>query len=287
MKILVDTDIGSDIDDALALSLLLRIPDAEIIGITTVSGKADIRACLVSVFTEFYGQSHIPVVPGASDSLAGRQLQPDVPQAAILDSWPHRMFDERQDAAAFLAECIHTHSPGVTLLSLGPLTNVAELIQRFPDAARRLNRLVTMSGRFAAGERFSDVPEWNILCDIPAARIVYQTGLFNQILCVGSDVTRELVMPVEQARGRLADTGMAPVRDMADIWFAGRTKMTFHDPLAAALLFNPDLCTYKRGYADIDNTTGTTFWTDAPAGALTVTDTVDIQAFFAWYFSFV
>ena len=285
MKILVDTDIGSDIDDAICLSFLLKHPRAEILGITTVSGNAGTRAELASVLTCFH-QVDVPIVVGNSEPVSGKQLQPEVPQASVLDSWPHSKIFQEIPAEDFLADRIRSFPGEVVLLSIGALTNISRLFQRHPDCVGKLGRLVSMSGRFSGYEGMEDVPEWNVLCDISAANSVYHTVGLRDVLYVGSDVTRRLVMRVEVATERLDVPCLAPVRDMARIWFAGRKKMTLHDALAGALVLDPSWCTYKRGRIELDTASGVTRWHDDDTQLTRVTDGVDVRGFFDHFFSF-
>ena len=284
MKILIDTDIGSDIDDALCLSFLFRQPRAEILGITTVSGKAGTRAELASVLTHFH-QVDVPIVVGSSEPISAKQLQPEVPQASVLDRWPHNKTFQDIPAAEFLADRIRSFPGEVVLLSIGPLTNIARLFQRHPDCVGKLGRFVSMSGRFSDHEGMKDVPEWNVLCDVSAAKTVYDTVGLRDSLYVGSDVTRRLVMPVDIATERLDVPLLAPVRDMAEIWFAGRQKMTLHDALAGALLLDPGWCTYKRGRIELDTHSGVTRWHD-DSQLTRATAGVNIAGFFDHFFSF-
>ncbi|MCK9287869.1 MAG: nucleoside hydrolase [Sphaerochaetaceae bacterium] len=144
-----------------------------------------------------------------------------------------------------------------------------------------------MSGRFATGAKFSEVPEWNILCDIPAARKVYESRLFKQMICVGSDVTRQLVLKIEEAKIKLEKKSLTIILDMAKIWFNERMKMTLHDPLAGSIIFNNSICTYKRGYTDIDGQTGVTYWKDSEDGPITAVEAVNYSEFIKFFFSLI
>ncbi len=282
MKILVDTDIGSDIDDALCLAYLFSQTEAEIVGITTVSGDTAQRARLASVIAEHFGRD-VPICAGTGIPLAGDQRQPHVPQAEVLKRWPHTTDIARTDVTEFMRELI-TAAPGdVTLLGIGPLTNVGLLIRRYPEIIRKLARLVCMSGRFSNYQGMADVPEWNVLCDVEAARVTYEAATRVDTLLVSSDVTRRLVLPAKTARGVLNHPGLEPIRDMSEIWFATREKMTAHDALAASLLFQPDLCDYKQGAPVLDTATGITSWD--PRGGVVATSGVDVKRFFTYFFA--
>ena len=110
IKLLLDTDIGSDIDDAVCLAYLLANPDCELLGITTVSGEAEARARMASVLCKAAGKS-IPIFPGCEEPLLGAQHQPHAPQAAALNRWPHETRFPRGQAIEFLRQTIRAQ-PG-------------------------------------------------------------------------------------------------------------------------------------------------------------------------------
>jgi purine nucleosidase len=126
IKLLLDTDIGSDIDDALCLAYLLAQPKCELLGITTVIGEAEKRAMLASALCKVAGK-HIPIFPGVEYPLLAPQQQPDVPQARALHKWDHDTTFPRGQAVEFLRQIIRAHPGEVVLLTIGPLTNIALL----------------------------------------------------------------------------------------------------------------------------------------------------------------
>jgi purine nucleosidase len=126
IKMLLDTDIGSDIDDAVCLAYLLAQPECELLGITTVTGEAAARASLASALCLVAGKS-IPIYPGREEPLLIAQQQPLAPQAAALSRWPHATDFPRGQAVEFLRQTIRRHPGEVVLLCIGPLTNVAEI----------------------------------------------------------------------------------------------------------------------------------------------------------------
>src|SRR5919109_5334440 len=101
IKVLLDTDIGSDVDDAVALAYLLSQPECELVGITTVTGEAERRAELASVLCQAAGKD-VPIYPGAEQPMSGAQKQTVAQQAAALPRWPHRDEFPRGEALAFM-----------------------------------------------------------------------------------------------------------------------------------------------------------------------------------------
>src|SRR5688572_28764132 len=112
-KVLLDTDIGSDIDDAVCLAYLLAQPDCELLGITTVSGEPIQRAMIASAVCTLAGQQ-IPIYPGAADPLLVPQRQTRAQQASALGRWPHELEFPRGQAIEFLRQTIRAHPGEVT-----------------------------------------------------------------------------------------------------------------------------------------------------------------------------
>jgi inosine-uridine nucleoside N-ribohydrolase len=216
--------------------------------------------------------------------MQGQQRQPIAQQAAALPRWPHETHFPENQAVEFLAETIRSYPGEVTLLTIGPLTNIGLLFSKHPDVAPLLRGLVMMGGSFGEEERV----EWNIAVDPLAAEIVYRTPV-RLHRSLGLNVTRKLVMPAEEARKSFTAPLLKPVLDMSEIWFSGfYPSITFHDPLAAATLFEPGLCSYEQGTVRLDNTDkpGKTIWEPGGADAPhQVAMTVDPDRYFDHFFS--
>ncbi len=297
IPILLDTDIGSDIDDALALAYLLRQPRCELVGITTVSGEPQHRAALADAVCRAGGRTDIPIHAGTAQPLLVQQNQPHAPQAAALASgdWPHREFAPNT-ALGFLRETIRARPGEITLLAIGPLTNLALLFALDPEVPRLLKEIVLMGGWFFDRPQ----PEWNIRCDPHAAAMVFAAPV-PRLTAVGIDVTQLCRMPAAECRRRFAEAGgpLAPVAAFAEVWFQNKTDITFHDPLAAALIFEPSLCVTEARQVSVELTSplrsGQTYldWADRhnpdpdPSRPRNIAATVNAPAFFEHYFSVV
>ncbi len=147
IELLLDTDIGGDIDDALCLAYLLAQPACELLGITTVTGEAEKRAMLASALCKVAGK-HIPIFPGVEYPLLAAQRQPDVPQTRALHKWDHDTSFPRGQAVEFLRQTIRAHPGEVVLLTIGPLTNIALLFAVDEEIPALLKALVMMCGVF-------------------------------------------------------------------------------------------------------------------------------------------
>ena len=288
-KVLLDTDIGSDIDDAVALAYLLAQPECDLLGITTVSGEATRRAQLASALCTVAGKD-IPIVPGRAAPLLVGQRQPHAPQAAALGRWPHQREYPAGEAVPFLRQTIRAHPGEVTLLAIGPLTNIAALFAADEELPFLLKSVVLMCGMFA--HRLGGVGplEWNALLDPHAASIVYRSGVKIH-RSVGLDVTEQVKLSAGEVRERFQTPLLRPVLDFAEVWFQSRPAITFHDPLAAATLFDDQICQFERGQIDVElageHQAGLTHWHCHDDGCHEVAMGVDGSRFFEHYFSVV
>jgi purine nucleosidase len=151
-----------------------------------------------------------------------------------------------------------------------------------------------MCGVFtAAGGQGPAAREWNALVDPVATALVFRHAVPGTLLSVGLDVTTRCQLPQNECRERFTRAGgaLGVVAQMAEVWFKHASQITFHDPLAAALVFAPDLCKTQAGRVDVftdDNPlTGLTRWSANEKGPHVVATDVEPAAFFAHYFGIV
>lgn len=288
-KVLLDTDIGSDIDDAVALAYLLANPACDLLGITTVTGDTVARAKMASVLCKI-ARKKVPIYPGARSALLIDQKQPNVPQAAALPKWDHDTKFSQGEAVEFMRHTIRSNPGEVVLFGIGPMTNIAALFAADEDIPRLLKKLVLMCGVFSNRVAGLWPVEWNALVDPAAASIVYraQPPVHRSI---GIDVTIQVTMPAAEVRKKFTAPLLKPVLDFAEVWFQHVEKITFHDPLAAATIFDDTICGFETGHVDVelksDRLAGMTLWTPGKdKGHHEVALTVDAPRFFNHYFSF-
>ena len=284
-KILLDTDIGSDIDDAVCLAYLLANPACNLLGITTVTGDTVARAKMASVLCKIAGKK-IPIHPGSRSSLLTEQKQPLVPQAAALNKWDHDTKFSQGEAIEFLRHTIRSNPGEVVLFGIGPMTNLAALFAADEDIPKLLKSLVLMCGYFKHGK--ADM-EWNALVDPTATAIVYRAAP-KVHRSIGLDVTTQVTMPADEVRKKFTAPLLRPVLDFAEVWFTERPDIMFHDPLAATTIFDESICAYERGLVDVelksDRLAGATTFTKKEDGPHEIAATVDKQRFFDHYFGF-
>ncbi len=244
--VLIDTDIGDDIDDALALALALRSPEIELRGVTTVFGDTLRRAYLASHLLHVYGREDIPIAAGRQEPLQLRHRPSGVPQAAILD---------RNEECSVLSDCsgpelivqMAMSYPGrLTLLCLGPLTNVALALSIEPHLFMTIRSIIMMGGSSGA-----PLPEWNVRSDAKAAQMVLAAGV--PVTMVGMNVTMRCQLQ-EQDIVVLRNTHSPQTHLLSQllaVWQRHRPRWQdklpyLHDPLTVVALCAPQLFRFEE-----------------------------------------
>jgi purine nucleosidase len=277
IPILVDTDIGTDIDDAFALALVLKSPELNLLGVTTVSGDTQARARLAAKLLSTSGRHHVPVAAG----------EPGKPLPIAQTRWASN-FASRQllrgTAVQLLDRFFSRYPRRITLVAIGPLTNIAALLKQDTTTARKIRRIVMMGGSIARGydHHSRPDPEYNIVSDIPAARIVFSSGV--PIVMAPLDVTAMLAL---DAQGRQRVFGRnAPLNQalgaLYRLW--GHPIPILYDPMAVALLINPHLGRIKPLAISVDGAGYTRVQSGSKPDAMVALHT-DPAKFFALYLS--
>ena len=241
--VILDTDIGDDIDDAFALALVLRSPELRLLGITTEFGDTELRARLLDRYLAAVGRSDIPVAAGVRTPAAHH-----LTQAAYALREPDR---KHADAVGFLLERIRAHPGQITLIAIGPLFNVQAAIERDPATFRKLKRVVMMGGSIYRGyddKKTGDThrppsAEWNIRCDPAGARALLNSGVPVYMLPLDSTQIH-LQMPEQE---EIYSHG-SPLTDQLTLLYhewSGPKRWripTLYDPVAVTYTLRPDLC---------------------------------------------
>lgn len=245
-RIILDTDIGTDVDDCLALAVILGSPELALEAVTTVYGDVLLRARMVMKLLELRGTRGVPVVPGATRPLLGKRpvYWAGHEGRGLLASEDDARYRPEGHAIDLIVRTAMAAPGEITLLAIGPLTNVALAFLREPKLAQSLAGLVLMGG-VVGGAHALHLPwvEHNIRCDPEAAHIVFSAGM--PITVVPLDVTTRVVIRPEgvaQVRARGTPYHEA-IAEQVDLYppFATRGWTNLHDPLTAALLVDPSL----------------------------------------------
>lgn len=245
IPILFDTDIGTDVDDAFALALIVRSPEFELLGVTTASGDTQARARLAAKMLYEAGRPEVPVVAGEP----GKPLPIDQTRWADGFSSPAIRSEK---AVGFLKTQIEKQPGEITLVPVGPLTNVGALLKAHPEVAKKIKRIVLMGGAVAHGYGDSPQPvaEYNIAQDPQAAQVVFKSGV--PILMVPLDVTAMLRLD-EKGRHRIF-TRLTPLTNVLTLLYHlwNRPIPILFDPMAVAMLIDPTLCETETMLIGVD-----------------------------------
>src|SRR6266446_2740002 len=280
-RVIIDTDPG--VDDALALLLAMRSPELKIEAITTVAGNVPLELTLPNALrmVEIAGRTDVPVAAGAKGPLMRRLVT-----AAYAHGenglggavFPEPTIKPVADPAAQVIRQIVRKYPGeVTLLPIGPLTNIASALNLDSELAGMVRGIVMMGGSLSGGN-ITPAAEFNVYVDPEAARIVFQSGIL--ITMVGLDVTRKTSLTEEHVR--VLEAAQNPVSQAAAK--IGRNSINhnreqgflvgpnMHDSLAVAGFLDPSLLTLKEYYVDVETggelTAGETLGYSPSAGDL-------------------
>jgi purine nucleosidase len=242
IPVILDTDIGSDVDDAFALALIVASPELDLRAVTTCAGDAEDRAWLVCRFLTQVGHKPIPVAFGRapqSDDKPDWQIQYRRHPAAIFN---RTMKPAKESAIELLYTQLKENQGKLTIICIGPLTNIAQLLKEHPDAKPWIKRLVVMGGSVRVGYKGKEPPEpeWNIKSDIPAAKAVFGSGV--PLTVAPLDATSRVELNKE-LRERLfsAHTMLTfQVQNLYELWDK-ETPILF-DPVAVALTFDEQFC---------------------------------------------
>ena len=260
-RVIIDTDPG--VDDALALLLAMRSPELKIEAITPVAGNVPLELTLPNALrmVEIAGRTDIPVAAGAKAPLVRRLVT-----AAYVhgeNGLGGTVFPEPrtkpvpEPAAELIRQIVRKYPNQVTLITIGPLTNIATALNADAELASMTRALVMMGGSLSGGN-ITPAAEFNVYVDPEAARIVFQSGI--PITMVGLDVTRKTSLteehvrvleaaqnPVSQAAAKIARNAIAHTRDRGFV-----VGPNMHDSLAIAAVLDPSLLKWKDYYVDIE-----------------------------------
>lgn len=252
-RLILDTDIGTDVDDCLALAVILGSPELQLEGVTCVYGDVSLRVRMVRKLLRLAGRDDIPAFLGAADPLLGLQPVhwPGHEGVGLLDDSDTDLGPTPGRAVDYIVDTVLANPDEIHLLAIGPLTNVALALKVEPRLAERLARLTIMGG---ARHSPAGSPEHNFKSDPEAGHIVLSSGA--PISLVPLDVTlRVTITPEGVARIRGAGTPFhEAVARQVELYprFADTGRTYLHDPLAAALIARSDLATFTPLRVDIE-----------------------------------
>ena len=238
-KVIIDTDIGDDIDDAFALALAVKSPELQVLGVTTAFGDTETRAKITDRFLGETGHADIPVMAGKPTSTK------TMSQGRYADG-SHFAKSSHGDAAEFMLNQIRKYPGEITLIAIGPLMNVGAAIDRDAATFRKLKRVVIMGGSVRRGygdlgytDPVAPQPEWNILNDVASAQKLFAAGVPLYVMPLDST---QLKLD-EVKREFLFTRGTAITDQLAILYHLwAQETPTLFDAMTVVFVLKPELC---------------------------------------------
>jgi len=251
MKAILDTDIGGDVDDALALALALKSKEIQLEAVTVVYGDVDSRAKIALKMLKQAGVEDVPVAKGIEKPLlrereASYELGPSA--KGFLTSTDNALKPDARHAIDLIISKVMSMKKEITLITVGPLTNIAAAIIKEPRITENVKEVFIMGGVTRLFDGFNlPFREYNIYCDPEAARVVFNSEL--PITMVPLDVTlkvtinREDLKEISSVNTALTDTIVSMVTHHLDYFKRDHTWL--HDPLDVAVSIDNSLVKTK------------------------------------------
>jgi purine nucleosidase len=250
-KIIIDTDIGDDIDDAFAIALALRSPELQILAISTTFGDTDARARILDRMLGEADRADIPVLVGVPTKTTNPMSQRRYGQVSRFTRAFHL------GAVDAILDQIQANPGQITLVAIGPLVNVGALIDKDPQAFHQLKRIVIMGGSIRCGYSETGIcpgpppsPEWNIINDIPSAQKLFSSGV------------PLYVMPLDSTQLKLDETKRnyifrqgTPLTDSLTLLYHewNQQTPTLFDPMTIAFILDPNICPIEKMHISVDD----------------------------------
>ncbi|REK75864.1 nucleoside hydrolase [Paenibacillus paeoniae] len=253
-RMILDTDIGTDVDDAMAVALSMFSPEIQVEGITTVYGDVVLRSRMVKKILQMGGREDIKIYAGVEQTLLRNReiwwLGHEGEGILHLDERDQNLDFEEKHAVDFIIETVMNNPGEITLVPIGPLTNIAAAMIREPRIAAHAKEIILMGGvsRIGSNAAELDYYEHNISRDPESASIVFGSGA--KIVMVGLDVTRQVLMNRSHLQ-RLTESG-EPLNlvlvKLVERWLEWykHEYTAMNDPLAVALLINRSFVKTKK-----------------------------------------
>jgi inosine-uridine nucleoside N-ribohydrolase len=277
-KIIIDTDIGDDIDDAFAVALALRSPELQVLGITTAFGDTEARAKILDRMLGEVGRQDIPVAVGAPTKTKNFMSQRRYGESGRFTR------ASQPDAVDFILDQIRRYPGEITLVGIGPLVNVGGLIDRDPQTFRKLKRVVIMGGSIDRG--YGDPyagptppqPEWNIINDIPAAQKLFASGVPLYVMPLDSTQLK-----LDEVKRKFLFRQGTPLTDSLTLLYHlwGQQTPTLFDPMTIAFIDDPKLCPVQAMNVVVDDKGMTRRGTGTPNAEVCLKS--DPEEFFRFY----
>jgi purine nucleosidase len=275
-SIILDTDVGTDVDDAFAIAQAVRSPALELRAVTTVYGDVHLRARLARKLLDLLGHGQVPVAAGL-----GQPLTPDrVPywggwegEGLLTPADDALPLDPRDGVRLILDELAATPDP-LTLVAIGPLTNIAAVIQRGGRLLDRIQEIICMAGTIVAGQE-----EWNVICDGDAARIVFESGLpvtlGTRFIVNQPKITRAHISRLAES----SDPGVQALAALLDRYLGikQRDQTPMYDPVTLSVTYSDEFIQTEAMTLTVRQEGDMVFLTPDPGGEARINISTGVQ----------
>lgn len=258
----LDTDIGSDVDDLLAIALILGSPELQLSAVTTVYGDVELRARIVARAFAAAGHEAPAITPGNRTTRSGRDVWWAGHEGSTLADLESQRYSSSGSAVDELARTRR-------VVAIGPLTNVAEALEQ---PGHRIREIAMMGGAF------DDRTEHNIRSDAAAAAAVFDSGV--AVTTVGIEQTERVSFSARELSGLRGELGRMLEAEVRQFWtFSEQDRNTPHDPIAILMLTSPQLFRFERGHIGVTTAgpdEGTTSFRPDPSGPHRIVSDLDV-----------
>jgi purine nucleosidase len=254
IPILLDFDIGEDIDDVFALATVLASPELELSGVTTVGEDSYKRAQMACRFLTAVGSGKIPVAAGLPEKTTKPLSYWQVQYGNHASVYFRDPKPAKEQAPAFLYKQLKANPGELTIVAIGPLTNIAELLTKYNDCKPMIKRIVLMGDSVRRGYLDGSKPEaeYNIAADAKAAQTVFRSGV--PLVVAPLDATAMLKLDATRQK-RLFDAGSLltlSVQALVQLWQEKNVPILF-DPVAVTLVYTEKFCTMENLALEVDD----------------------------------
>jgi len=255
-KIFLDTDIGTNIDDSLALQYLLQNPMADLIGIGIVTGNSMLRAQIAASQVRNIKKQLI-IYTGHEMSLEGKLMQSEVPLFPAMHNPDLKFINSTVKPWDYLAENIKKEDGKIHIIAIGPLTNIAQFILYYPDLSAKLGSITFMGGFFHSdNSSLESRPERNANNDPKAFKIVIEKAMCP-VYCLGKELTRKTEMDFDEFEDLLRKSRLEILLRELELFKQKRSHLILHDVLAVMCPFIP-VVKFETSKISIDTESGLT-----------------------------
>jgi inosine-uridine nucleoside N-ribohydrolase len=283
IPVLLDFDIGEDIDDVFALATVLASPELDLRGVTTVGEDAHKRAQMTARFLTAVGSGKIPVATGLPEKTTKPLPYWQVQYGNHASVYFRDPKPVKERAPEFLYKHLKAQPGELTILAIGPLTNIAKLLTDHPDAKPMIQRIVLMGGSVRRGYGDGSKPqaEYNIAADAKAAQFVFRSGI--PIVMAPLDATAMVKLDAARQK-KLFDAASLltlSVQALTQLW-REKNDPILYDPVAVTLVYTEKFCTMENLSIDVDDK-GFTKVVKAGKPNARVATSIKTDAFLDWY----